>query len=557
MPARKKSYGYITEYFEAIKKKKAIAPKTIKTWYSIVIGELNKKNYFFSEERASEVILFMETFLHHYEGKLAPQLIKLELWQKAFLSVVFGVLDKEGYRQFNEVLLLCGRKNGKTLLNAGIAEYMLFLDEYGPKVYFAAPKIDQARICYKAFLASIKKEPELLREIHKSRDEITVPINDGEAKPIPFTPKTSDGLNISCVICDELAAWPAKQGKEFYEVLRGSFGSREQPLLLSITTANKVKNGPFDEVMNRATRILKGGSSEKKLAPFLYVLDDNEKFFDLNEIKKANPNFGVSLLEKNIKADIDVAKTSISKLVEFKMKVCNIQQNSSEAWLQASSVQKSIGEELKLEDFRNSYAVLGIDLSRTTDLTAAVLVIQKEGIYYIIPHFWMPAEKIDFMSSRDSIPYQEYIDKGWLSISGEVFVDYKDVFAWCVSLVQNYEIYPLKVGYDRYSAQYLVQEMKSFGFHMDDVYQGWNLTPVIDEFEGMIDSGIVRIGNNDLLAIHLLDTALEIDNQNKKKKIVKLDMNKSHIDGTAALLCAMTVKQKWHSEIGEQLKNED
>ena len=123
-----------------------------------------------------------------------------------------------------------------------------------------------------------------------------------------------------------------------------------------------------------------------------------------------------------------------------------------------------------------------------------------------------------------------------------------------MDLVEKYKVLPLKVGYDRYSAQYLVQDMKTYGFHMDDVYQGENLYGVIQETEGLLEDGKIHIGDNDLLKIHLLDSAIKMSNERNRGKLVKVNP-KAHIDGTAALLDAMTVRQKWWSEIGGQLQN--
>ena len=166
----------------------------------------------------------------------------------------------------------------------------------------------------------------------------------------------------------------------------------------------------------------------------------------------------------------------------------------------------------------------------------------------------MPREKVDDATARDGLPYRAYIQRGLLKESGDNFVDYQDCYKWFTTLIERYQIYPLKVGYDRYSAQYLVNDMKQYGFHMDDVYQGENLSPVIDETEGLIRDGRLSIGDNDLLKIHLLDSALKQNSDTMRKRLVKVAAS-VHIDGTAAILDAMTVRQKWYAEIGGQLEN--
>ena len=286
------------------------------------------------------------------------------------------------------------------------------------------------------------------------------------------------------------------------------------------------------------------------------MIDDLNKWNDINELKKSNPNLGVSITVDYLLEEIAIAEGSLSKRTEFIVKYCNVKQNSSIAWLRSTDIDRCVCEPLSLEDFRGCYCVGGIDLSRTTDLTAAVIVIEREGRLYVFAKFWLPAERIEDATAKDGLPYRAYIQRGILEESGENFIDYHGCFEWFRSLIEDYEIYPLKIGYDRYNSQYLTQDMKGYGFHMDDVYQGENLSPVIDETEGLIKDGKIQIGDNDLLRIHLLDSATKTNSETMRKKLIKVSAS-VHIDGTAALLDAMTVRQKWYSEIGSQLRNEE
>lgn len=297
-----------------------------------------------------------------------------------------------------------------------------------------------------------------------------------------------------------------------------------------------------------------GDSRERRLAPFLYMIDDIQKWNDINELRKSNPNLGISVSVDYLLEEIAVAEGSLSKKAEFLTKYCNIKQNSSQAWLSTQTVEKASGPMLHLEDFRGCYCVGGVDLSRTTDLTACVAIVEKGGQLYVFAKFFLPAEKVEEATARDGLPYSAYVQRGILKLSGDNFVDYRDCFEWFRGLVEKHQIYPLKVGYDRYTAQYLVQDMAQYGFHMDDVFQGYNLTPVIRETEGLIKDGVVCIGDNDLLKVHLLDMALKTEAESGRCKPVKMGAN-AHIDGGAALLDAMTVRQKYYAEIGEQLRN--
>lgn len=546
--------NYIFAYYQAMKDGTENVGRWILLFYEYIVKGLSDQSFFFDQKKANRAIKFIETFCHHCEGR--DDLLKLELWQKACASVIFGIVGADGLRQFREIVIVIARKNGKTLFAAAIIAYCVYLDgEYGAKVFCVAPKLDQADLVYSAFWQTIQKEPELAQLIKKRKSDYYIEETNSSVKKIAFNAKKSDGFNPHLTICDEIASWPGDQGLKQYEVMKSALGARKQPLILSISTSGYINEGIYDELIKRSTRFLLGDSKERRLAPFLYMIDDIQKWNDINELRKSNPNLGVSVPVDYLIEEIAVAEQSLSKKAEFLTKYCNIKQNSSQAWLPSDAVERASGRSLSLEDFRGCYCVGGIDLSRTTDLTSCCAVIEKQNILYVFSKFFLPAEKLEEATARDGLPYAAYVQRGILKLSGDNFVDYHDCFNWFKLLIEQYQIYPLKTGYDRYSSQYLIQEMKQYGFHMDDVFQGFNLTPVIRETEGLMRDGVFCIGDNDLLKVHLLNAALKTEAESGRSKLVKLSAN-DHIDGTAALLDTMTVRQKYYSEIGAQLKNE-
>ena len=546
--------NYIYEYYQKIQEGSITVGRWITMMYSYIVKGLEEQQFFFDAKKANKAIKFIETFCRHSEGR--TDLLKLELWQKALLSVVFGIVDINGLRIFREVLVVVGRKNGKTLFAAAIIAYCVFLDgEYGAKIFCVAPKLDQADLVYNAFRQIVGQDGELSSMVKSRKSDLYVAESNSSVKKIAFNAKKSDGFNPHLVVADEIASWGGDQGLKQYEVMKSALGARKQPIVLSISTSGYINDGLYDELVKRATRFLLGDSKEKRLAPFLYMIDDINKWNDINELRKSNPNLGVSVSVDYLLEEIAIAEGSLSKKAEFLTKYCNVKQNSSQAWLNTQDIEKAFNKEFELEELRNSYCVGGIDLSRTTDLTACVAVIEKEGRLFVYSRFFMPSEKLEEATARDGIPYAAYVQRGILQLSGDNFVDYHHCMKFFTELVEQYEIYPLKIGYDRYSAQYLVQDMKQYGFHMDDCYQGENMTPVIREMEGSIKDGVFEMGNNDLLKIHLLNSAVKINAETDRRKLVKLSTN-CRIDGTAALLDALAVRQKWYGEIGEQLKNQ-
>lgn len=548
--------NWIFKYHEAIQKKEVIVGVWVRLCFEILTTGLLNGEWEFNEKKANKAIKFIENFCHHSEGR--SDLLHLELWQKAIVSAIFGIMDKTtGYRQFREVFIIVARKNGKTLFAAAIAAYMTYVDgEYGAKVYFLAPKLDQADLVYDAFYQIVQSDDELDSITKKRRSDIYIKAFNTSVKKIAFNSKKSDGFNPQLVVNDEVEAWPGDQGLKQYEVMTSALGARKQPLIISIATAGYVNDGIFDELFKRATAFLKGNSREKRLLPFIYMIDDIEKWDSIEELKKSNPNLGVSVSAEYYLEQIEIARNSISKKVEFMTKFCNIKQNSAVAWLDYWDVMKCVHEEkpLSLEDFKGCYCVGGIDLSRTTDLTAASIVINRDGINHIFTRFYMPQKRYEVAINEDNTPYNIYRDRGFLFISGENQVDYKDVYNWFIELVKVYKIKPLKIGYDRYSANYLVEDLKTAGFHTDDVYQGTNLTPILHEFEGNLKDGLFDFGDNSMLAAHFLNVAVDINLNDSRMKPVKIE-KRMRIDGAMSVFDALTMVSKYHNEIGKKLLN--
>ena len=557
--------NYILEYYQQIKEGSILVGKWILMLYECIVHGIEEGKYIYDAKKADKAVKWIEEHCHHTEGPLAPDKIRLELWQKAMLACIFGLLDpKDGKRQFREVLLVVGRKNGKSLFASAIANYTFFEDGgFGTRVYCVAPKLDQADIIYNDVWTMITLEESLMQNKDKPKEntarhrmtDLFIESTNSTVKKIAFSAKKSDGFNPSLTICDEIAAW-GRGGLRQYEVMKSGMGARPEGLMLSCTTSGYENDSIYDELVKRSTRFLMGESKEQRLLPFLYMIDDVEKWNDINELRKSNPNLSISVSVDYLLEEIAIAEGSLSKKVEFICKYACIKQNASSAFLSAQTVQKCMGEKITLESLSHSYAVFGLDLSQTVDLTSACVVVEKNGILHVVSKFWLPSEKIEEASQRDGVPYQLYIERGLLEPSGENFIDYHDCFNWFVSLVEDYEILPLVTGYDRYSANYLIQDLENYGALCDSVYQGDNLWGVMQEAEGLMKDGKICIGDNDLLKMHLLNSAVKMSTERGRGRLIKISQT-AHIDGMAALLDALTVRQKWYAEYGEQLKNEE
>ena len=545
--------NYIVEYYAQLKSGEAVAGRYVHAVYEIIIEGLQRGDYFFDGKKANKAIRFIETFCRHCEGR--EDLLKLELWQKVVVSAIFGIVDEDGFRVWREVFIVVGRKNGKSLFASAIIAVMAYLDgEYGGNIYCIAPKLQQAEKVFGAFYQMVLKEELIKSRSRKRRTDIYIEESNTSIMPLAFNAKKSDGFNPTLVVNDEVHSWEGNRGLRQYAVMKSALGARRQPLILTITTAGYESDGIYDALVKRSTQFLNRDSRERRLLPIMYMVDDPDKWNNMEEIKKANPNIGVSLIQSHIEEEIAVAEIDLSERREFKMKVCNLKQSPTVAWIDNRLFEKAVSP-LTLDDFRGTYGVGGIDLSQTTDLTAASVVIEREGIQYAFCQFFMPTNRLEKAIEEDNVPYDLYIKRGFLTLSGENHINYKDVYDWFVMLRQEYKMYLLKIGYDRYGAQYLIEDLKSFGFHTDDVFQGDNLTPVIREFEGTIKDGHFIIGgDNHMLKMHFLNVALKHNIEKRTFRPVKMEQRK-RIDGFVAVIDALTVRHKYLGEVGEMLKN--
>ena len=535
--------------------------KWVRMLYEVILQGLTDKRWFYDHRLAENAIGFIERFCHHYKGTLAPRRLKLSLWERAAINLIFGIVDAGARRQFVEVFWVIARKMGKTLLAAAIATYMAYAaGEYGSELYMLAPKIDQSDLVYSAVEFNVHAEPELdaITRSTKYRG-LMIQETNTTIKKLAFSSKKSDGYNPQFYVADEVAAWPGVSGLRQWEVMVSGTGARTEPLGMAISSGGYENDGLFDELMKRGTGFLMGNSREQHILPILYMIDDPEKWDDLEELQKSMPGMGESVTREFVKKQIDIAHESISKEIEFKVKMANLKQNLSTAFLKAEDINKMFGWRKPMEELRGRYCVGGYDLSQVRDLTCCGFICEIDGILWTKAHFFLPRKRLEEATKRDGVPYEIYIRKGFLSLSGDEFIDNDDVLTWFMDLVRKHKVYPLMVGYDPWSATELNQKMQEKHFKTDSITQGFNLSNVADTFEGLLREGRIRdMDDNDLLKIHLADSAMKMESGNERahprKMLVKIS-NKAHVDGMAMLFDALAVRIFNWDKLGSRLEN--
>lgn len=554
--------NYVKEYYEHLKSGKDPANIEVLSIYERMVREMDRPDndpfrFYFDESVGEHAIIFIETFCRHYEGEHAGELVKLELFQKAFVQNVFGWLEKDtGLRRFREYALEVTRKHGKSFLSGCIAVYMLVADgEAGAQVYSAANKLDQAKIVYTVAKNIIDQSEELRALVKSTREGLYFSITRSIMKPLPNESKSLDGLNIHFACMDEIHE---TRDRNLYDVLKQGMKARRQPLLGCITTSGFFREGLYDNLHEYWTGVAKGEIQDDRIFPVIYKLDEEDEWLDPAMWKKANPGLGTIKSFQQLFDDVERAKKDDSYKPTLLAKDFNMKQNQKSAWLPYGVIVNE--DTYSIESLKNSYAIGGCDLSATTDLTCATLLVRKPDneTIYVLQHYFLPQSKIDKLekSSDQEAPYKLWGEKGWLTICEGAQVNYHDVTMWFVDMVRDYNIRPLWLCYDRALAGYWVDEMENYGFEMEKVAQGpFTWSQPMKEMGAAFEEGKVNYNNNPILRWCLSNTAKKSLNQDGIETIqpVKIQQNR-RIDGTVSLLNAWVGYVKHYDEYMPYIK---
>lgn len=542
---------YIEEYNEWIKKnpkkvcnkvkkvyKKLVndikKPKTV-SFFNKLTGENETHTYIFDEKKSLRPIHFIERYCKQSKGKWGGQPLKLELFQKAFIQALFGFVDKDtGLRKYRKGLFFVARKNGKSTMDSGIANFMLTKDnESGSEVYSVATKREQAKIVWEESKKMIKKSPSLAKRIRCLVGGMYYDATDSFFRALASDSNSLDGLNSHCVIADEVHAW---RDKNLLDVMYDSMSAREQPLLLETSTMGTVRENVFDNEYEYSSKVIEGKIEDETLLAIIYELDNPKEIDDEESWFKPNPALGTIKSIKDLRDKVNRAKNNPVELVNLLCKDFNVRQNDTQSWLTF----EELNNDKKYNEFKDCYCIGGCDLSSTTDLTCATLLGFQNGEIKIKQMYWIPSNNLEYKIKDDKIPYDIWLKNGWLRLSEGSKVDYHDVTKWFIEQVQEFDLRPLWVGYDSWNAQYWCDDMKENGFDMVEVRQGAKTmsSPMKQMKADLIDKKI-NYNNNPILKWCLSNVFIKQD-ENENIRPVK-EKSRQRIDGAVSLIDAYCI----------------
>lgn len=546
----------IYEYWEWIENNRlngkwVVSQKVYKT-YREINRFLHDKNseWEYSEKKANHAINFIQKYCKHSKGAMGGKPFILELWQKALVAATFGIVHKiDRTRKYREVVLIVARKNGKSTLASAIGLYMQVADgEPGAEVYACATKKDQAKIIWLEAKRMVKKSLILLKRIKPLVAELIADFNDSFFRPLGRDSDSLDGLNVHCALLDEIHAWT---DDNLYDVIVDGTTARDEPLIFITSTAGTVREHIYDIKYDEAERIINGyedenGYHDDRVLFIIYELDNRKEWTEEESWVKANPGLGTI---KKLDQLVNKVKKAIANPRLVKNLLCkdfNIPETTSEAWLTFEQANNTATFDVR--ELKPRYGIGGTDLSSTTDLTAAKVIfkVKNDEHVYVLQMYWIPEDLVEKRVKEDKIPYDIWIEQGYIRTCPGNKNHPRFVTEWFLEVQREYDIYLPWFGYDAWSAEYWVEEMRGyFGKEsMIEVRQGkQTLSSPMKTLGADLESKIVVYNNNPIDKWCLCNTSVDID-KNDNIQPIKTSNPRKRIDGTAALLDAYVILEE-------------
>lgn len=549
------SYNPILEYWEKIQSGEIITSRKIKATYQKIVNDLNdnKSEWYYSNKRANHVIEFFENYCHHSKGKFGGKPVTLELWEKALLAVIFGFVDIEGNRKYREAVLIVGKKNGKSLIASGIGLYMMIADnEPGSEVYAVANTREQAKIIWTEAKRMVRKSPALRKRIKGLVGELKSDFNDSVFKPAASDSDNLDGLNVQCGLMDEVHQW--KNGKPLYDIIADGVGAREQALIFITSTAGVIREDIYDLKYEEAERVINGYTdgqySDDHFIAFIYELDKREEWIDEKCWVKANPGLGTIKNLETLRAKVEKAKLNPVLVKNLVCKEFNIRETSSQSWLPWEVILNE--ETYDISQMTTRYAIGGLDLSETTDLTCATVLfrVPNDNKIYIKQMYWLPSDRFHERIEFDKVAYDKWLTLGLLRLSEGNKINYKEVVDWFEEVQNEWGLYIYKIGYDSWNSQYIVDELKQrFGKNsVEPVIQGKKtMSSPMKNMASDLEAKRINYNNNSILKWCLSNSNIDVD-RNNNISLIKTNNPKRRIDGAASLIDAYVIYERYYED---------
>lgn len=488
----------------------------------------------FDLAEADRCIMFFERLLCHAKGLKAKKAFLLEPWQKAILANLFGWRRPNGTRRYRECLIYVPRKNGKSLLAAGIANFMLFGDgEKGAEIYCAASDREQASLLFDVAREQVLNEPTLLSRCEVFKKSITLKKSASYFRAVSADADSAHGCNAHCAIIDELHAQP---NRGLVDVLMTSTGARAQPLVIHLTTADFTHPSICNEKYEYACKVRDGIIDDPGFLPVVYEALPDDAWDDPNVWRKANPNLGVSITEEYLARECARAKETPTYENTFRRLHLNTRTEQDVRWLPMDTWDACGDGPVDTAALEGEIAYMGVDLSSNKDVTAVVTIFPRHGGFDVLPEFFVPMDTAQQRERKDRVPYETWIREGYIQGTPGNYVDYEFVEKYITDTAAKYNV--RGIGFDPFLAKQTMQRLQAESLPVIEFRQNMsNFCGPSKELERLLLAGRIRHGGHPVLRWMASNVTAYQDCNNN----IRPDKAKSveKIDGIVALLIAL------------------
>lgn len=559
MVRRKSSMTYLEQYREEIRKGNIIAGRELITSLDNYLDDIASGRYIYDTKEADRRISFIETFCKHSKAPFDGQPFKLELWEKAFIEVLYSMKNKEtGRDRFRRAILLIARKNGKSTLCAALAFTELMIGGGGKDVICSANNDEQSKIIFEEIANMAEMFDPKKKRVRRNRNEIQNFKSKSKVKRVSDRRRNILGLNIDFAICDETNE--LRDGDTPSKLIK-SMSLKPNPKFINITTEGTEVDGYLDKELVKARAILAGERSDpasESLLIWLYTQDSEQEIWqDDTSWQKSNPSYPNIKTYEYIREQIEESKYDKSERIQTLTFDFNIKVGNSEAWLMLEDYDYK-QDDFTLDDFKDCYCLAAVDLAETTDLTNCKLLFMRpnDNTKYIYSHYWIPASKLDSADdSNAGAQYKEWTKQGLMTINDGNDNDLTAVADWLFSLKKKYNIRIVKCGYDVRFAKEFIKRMDEYGIETEIIQQSpLVMSSPMKLVEADLKSRIINYRNNPIDKWCFSNASMQVNNLGQVMCVKVNNLASKRIDGAVTTIILYATLQRFRSEFMRYIK---
>lgn len=545
---------FLEEYAELIEKKEVVVGYWIRKEVRNLIRDLEDPRFIYDTKEAHKRIRFQETMCFQSKAPYYMKPLVLMPWQKAFWEALYSFrMANTGLRRFTEALLEIARKNGKSTMLAGDSTTDLFIGEGGMDICCASNDDRQAKLIWSE-IAGMRERLDPKRAVTgQNLVEIRNKLRNITIFRLSSKTQNKDGFNISKTNLDESHDISEDNGQsEVAEACWRAMSSKEEPLFINSTTQGFNRDCYLDHKIIQAKAVILGERENIHFLPFLYEQDsEQEIWLDEASWEKSNPSirYGVKKVAK-LRQDVEDAKYDKATRIHMLTKDFNIPQSTAQGWLMLEDYDYEQAA-WSPEDFTGAFLLGAVDLSATTDLSAAKAMLRRPGDKhkYILSHYWIPESKLEDSNDKEAgARYADWARSGELTICEGNEIDITDVADWFFRLLKEHKLKPYKIGYDQRYAKTFLDRCSEYGFDTEMLAQGKYLSNAMKLTEADLKSRIINYGGGDMDKWNLSNCCCEVDNFGNIQPRKARGQNSKRIDGALALIMVEETYRRHRSE---------